>query len=232
MKYYQITRTNGELATQEDALVASTDPVRLSCLVWPCRLFVVEPVGKPVLWQPDMPSLPLWTASEWQAVHEVPSHAVFGPQGWLIPPLLRQARKLTDKQLHRLDMLSRITDNPRWYTLQEQADREIDSWEYVSEVANDQARYAALMRLKAQPIPLAALAAARALVVRDVAARGHYDNQSGIWRRTIGPIHPQDPVRKKKPEKDESHVRTLPPTRPLTLQDLGLEIFDLNRGSK
>ena len=68
---------------------------------WPCRLLVVEPVGR--VWTPDAVGLPSKRAGLcWRTVGERPAHEAFGPQGEWVIALMDRCRALTHGEATRL----------------------------------------------------------------------------------------------------------------------------------
>jgi len=164
---------------------------------WPCRLLVVEPVGR--VWTPEPVGLPSKRAGlRWRTVGERPAHEAFGPQGAHVAALIDRCHVLTSGDITRLaavrvaardaargaawDAVRDAARGAAWAAVREAAwDAARDAaWNAAREAAWDAARYAARD-------------AAWGLVARGLIATAHYDTLTGPWRATIGPIHPDDP---------------------------------------
>jgi len=164
--------------------VQSTSCVGMS---WPCRLFVVEPVG-PV----EHVGKEKAGCRSLRVVEERPAHEVFGPQGVQVVELLT-----------RCASLSRILAAPH---AARNAARDAAfhaawgaAWEAALNAAWDAARDAAWDAAlnavwdAAWDASLnAALNAVCALLVRDLIGEKHYVALTGTWASIIGPVHPDD----------------------------------------
>ena len=140
---------------------------------WPCRLLVVEPVGR--VWTPDAVGLPSKRAGLcWRTAGERPAHEALGPQGAHVAALIDRRHALTSGDITRLDAA--------WDA----------AWDAPRAAARAAARDAAWAAARDAAWAVA-WAAARGLVVRDLIATAHYDTLTGPWRTAIGPIHPDDP---------------------------------------
>ncbi len=168
---------------------------------WPCRLLVVEPVGR--VWTPDAVRLPSKRAGLcWRTVGERPAHEALGPQGVQVAALLARCGALapveaTGRDAERATGRAAVWDAER---AAERAAARAVAWDAERAAAREAAREAAVAAARA-PVGAtgraavwdAVRAAARGLVVRDLIATAHYDTLTGPWRTTIGPIHPDDP---------------------------------------
>lgn len=143
---------------------------------WPCRLFVVEPIGE--TWVPDSLCLPNKVAcTQMQVVKEVPAVLALGPQGEHVAALIEQIEALPREEWDRLVGALELET----YERAERAER----------AAHDNNRAAAWCA------SLSWETVAAALVVRDLIGRGDfaqedYDVMTADWRTIIGPIHPDD----------------------------------------
>lgn len=158
------------------SLAVSTDPTRLPGARWPMRLAVVEPVaGVPVI-ETDTYKR---QAIAWRVVAEVDPSIRFGPNGAHVAAVID----------HEFDWGA--AQNAAW-----DADWAA-AWNATRNAARDAARRAAWDAAWDAAWGVAQ-DAALALVVRDlIGSHGltqrHYDTLTGPWRRTIGPVHPDDP---------------------------------------
>lgn len=140
---------------------------------WPCRLLVVEPVGR--VWTPGAVGLPSKRAGlRWRTVGERPAHEAFGPQGEWVIALMDRCRALTHGEATRL------------------AAAQAAVWDAARDAARA-AVWAAVWAAARDAAWAAARDAAWGLVARGLIATAHYDTLTGPWRTTIGPIHPDDP---------------------------------------
>jgi len=182
----------------------ATVPTECVGMLWPCRLFEVEPVGDQTL---DTEHPYKIGCSSVRVVREVDGHIALGPQGAEIAALIGRIRELTGDEVGQLDA---ARDGARyaaryaaWYAARDAAldaarDAALDAardaaLEAAWYAALDAAWYAAWYAAR-----YAAWYAAVALVSRDLI--GHhpgwdqaaYDLLTGPWRQVIGPIHPDD----------------------------------------
>jgi hypothetical protein len=80
-------------------LSVATVPTDCTGFRWPCRLFEVEAVGRPLL----ADGLPNKRAvSALRVVRELPAHEVFGPQGEQVVALIDRAKGLTGTEVTAL----------------------------------------------------------------------------------------------------------------------------------
>jgi hypothetical protein len=79
----------------------STSPTDCTGMRWPCRLFIVEPVG--AVWTPEPGELPNKRAVHaLLVVEERPAHEALGPQGKHVVALIERARSLSADEAERL----------------------------------------------------------------------------------------------------------------------------------
>ena len=166
----------------------ATVPTECVGMSWPCRLFEVEPVGDVFM---DNAHPHKIGARSVRVLREIEAHRVFGPQGEQVAALIECCRTLSAAELDRL--------YTAWYAAGYAA-------RYAARhAARDAAGYAARYAARAAAGYAARDAAgdaagdtACALTVRDLIGQrdgwdqAAYDALTGPWRRTIGPIHPDD----------------------------------------
>ena len=80
-------------------LSVSTVPTDCTGFSWPCRLFAVEGVGKPMLAE-NLPNKRCFLAVD--VIEELPAHMVFGPQGEQVVALIERAGQLTADEARRM----------------------------------------------------------------------------------------------------------------------------------
>ena len=150
----------------------ATVPTECVGMSWPCLLFEVEPVGDVCM---DTAHPHKIGARSVRVLREIEAHRVFGPQGEQVAALIECCRTLSAAELDRL------------YTAWDAA------WVAARDAARDAAQGAARDAARG-----AAWGAAWGLLLRDLIGQRHgwdqaaYDALTGPWRRTIGPIHPDD----------------------------------------
>ena len=81
-------------------LSISTSAADCTGMRWPCRLFVVEPVGCALKADDTLPNKR--RVSSLRVVAELPAHEVFGPNGEAVAALIERAGRLTSDELDRL----------------------------------------------------------------------------------------------------------------------------------
>ncbi len=149
----------GEVA--KGYLSVSVSPTDCTGMSWPCRLFEVEPVEGVPVWEPT-PSLPSKRASHaWRVVRELPAYEALGPNGQEVAAFL--------------DLLPTLT-NTQWDAAWD-ADRG-SVWVAAWAAARDAARVADRVAARAAAwaaVRDAALAAAGALIVRDLITTKQFD---------------------------------------------------------
>ena len=133
---------------------------------WPCRLFVVEPVGLEHVGAEKAGCRSL------RVVEERPAHEVFGPQGVQVVELLNRCASLTAGEGRQMVAARSAARDAAMDAVRDAA------WD----AAWDAVRSAAV----------AVRDAAFALVVRDLISEEHYATLTGPWASVIGPVHPDD----------------------------------------
>jgi hypothetical protein len=125
---------------------------------WPCRLFVVEPVGE---------VLDNLSASEYKraclslrVVEELPAHLALGPNGARVAALIERGKSITYAEAKRMDAA--------WDA----------AWDAARDAAWDAARGAALAERDA----------ALAELVRDLITDAQYRKLAGPWNSVVGEI--------------------------------------------
>ena len=160
-----------------DYLSVSTEPANCTSMQWPCRLARVEATDAAV-WTPDATALPDKRAAVvWLVTAEVDAWQALGPQGREVAAIIDRARMLTTDELRQLDAARAAA----WDAARAAA--WAAAWDAARVAARDAARDAAWY---------AARYTARALVVRDVISREHYDALTLPWASVIGKVHPDD----------------------------------------
>ena len=164
---------------------AATVPTECVGVLWPCRLFEVEPVGDVMM---DSAHPHKIGCRSVRVLREIEAHRVFGPQGEQVAALIERCRVLSGVEVDRLAVAWNATRG---------ATRNRDAaWAATFHAARDAAREAAWDA--AWHAAWAAGDATRGLLLRDLIGQRHgwdqaaYDALTGPWRRTIGPIHPDD----------------------------------------
>ena len=160
----------------------ATVPTACVGMSWPCRLFEVEPVGD-VHHDEDHPHKV--GCREVRVRRELPAHEAFGPQGESVVALIERARRLTLREVVRLDAARDAARDAAWAAAWAAA------WYAARAAAWDAARDAAWGAAWAAAW-YAARNAAGALVIRDLISAEHYTALTGPWRSALGPIHPDD----------------------------------------
>ena len=176
----------------------ATVPTECVGMSWPCRLFEVEPVGDVCM---DTAHPHKIGARSVRVLREIEAHRVFGPQGEQVAAFIERCATLTADDVRRLDAA--------WDATRDAA-RDA-AWDATRDATRDAARDAAwdatrdaaraawgATRDATRAAWDAAWDAAWALLVRDLIGQhpgwdqAAYDALTGPWRRTIGPIHPDD----------------------------------------
>ena len=142
----------------------ATVPTACDGMTWPCRLFEVEPVGD-VHHDEDHPHK--IGCREVRVLRELPAHEAFGPQGEQVAALIERARCLTAAEIKRLHAARYAARAAAGYA----------AWDAAGDAAGDTACALTVRDLIGQ---------------RDGWDQAAYDALTGPWRRTIGPIHPDD----------------------------------------
>ena len=178
----------------------ATVPTECVGMSWPCRLFEVEPVGDVFM---DNAHPHKIGARSVRVLREIEAHRVFGPQGEQVAALIECCRTLSAAELDRLYTAWYAAGYAARYAARHAAR---DAAGYAARyAARDAARAAAgyAARYAARDAARDAAGAAAgdtacALTVRDLIGQrdgwdqAAYDALTGPWRRTIGPIHPDD----------------------------------------
>ncbi|MBK8168447.1 MAG: hypothetical protein IPK64_21060 [bacterium] len=164
----------------------ATVPTACVGMSWPCRLFEVEPVGD-VHHDEDHPHKV--GCREVRVRRELPAHEAFGPEGESVVALIERARRLTLREVVRLnaawDAAWGAVGDAEWGAARGAAgDAAWDAaWDAVGDAAWDAVGDAEWG---------AARGAVGALVIRDLISAEHYTALTGPWRQVIGPVHPDD----------------------------------------
>ena len=170
----------------------ATVPTECVGMLWPCRLFEVEPVGDQVVNSEHPHKV---GCSSVRVVREVDGHIALGPQGADVVALIARARALTGDDVKRLGTAWDAAWDAAWRAARDAA------WVAALDAARSAAQDAALDAARSAAGGAArdaAWDAALALVSRDLI--GHrpgwdqavYDLLTGPWRSVIGPVHPDD----------------------------------------
>ena len=166
----------------------ATVPTECVGMSWPCRLFEVEPVGDVCM---DTAHPHKIGARSVRVLREIEAHRVFGPQGEQVAALIECCRTLSAAELDRL--------YTAWVAARDAARGAAQdaAWDATWDAARDAARDAA--QDAAQDAARDATRVATAgLMCRDLIGQypgwdqDAYNLLTGPWRRTIGPIHPDD----------------------------------------
>lgn len=159
-------------------LSVATVPTDCTGFSWPCRLFEVEAVGD-VAEDDRFPNKRRVAAL--RVVRELPAHEALGPQGAEIVALIDRVGRPTagDAALGAAWCAAR---DAAWYA----------AWDAARDAAWNEARGAAW-----DAAGIAAGNAAIALIARDLIGQygftqEHYDTLTVLWRKVVGPIHPND----------------------------------------
>ena len=170
----------------------ATVPTECVGMLWPCRLFEVEPVGDQTL---DTEHPYKIGCSSVRVVREVDGHIALGPQGHEVAALIGRTRTLTGDEAERLGT---ALDAARYAARYAAGYAALDAARYAARYAAGYAAWYAARYAAGYAALDAAWGAALALVSRD--RIGHhpgwdqdaYDRLTGPWRQVIGPIHPDD----------------------------------------
>jgi hypothetical protein len=157
----------------------SVEPADCTGVQWPCRLFRVEPVGR-VLKRDGLPNKRC--CSRLRVVEELPAHLALGPNGEAIAALIERAGRLTWDEVERLaaarvaarDAAEVAARDAAWDAARGAARGA--AWDAAGDAAWVAAWGAA--RVAARD---AAWVAARALVVRDLISKEHFNVLYGPW---------------------------------------------------
>ncbi|AGY47119.1 hypothetical protein CN1A_10 [Clavibacter phage CN1A] len=181
-------------------LSISVSPTDCTGFTWPARLLEVEPIGES--WTPHAGDLPNKRAAhEIRVLRELPAYELLGPQGAEFAALLERFTTLTADDCDKLAAARAAARSDAWGAARDAA-RDA-AWGAARPAAWDAAWDAvlpaarAVARAAARPDAWdAAWAVVRevawALFARDLLDTEQYDLLTGPWRRSIGPIHPDD----------------------------------------
>ena len=153
-------------------LSVSVSPTDCTCMNWPCRLLVVEPVEGVPVWEPT-PDLPSKRASHaWRVVRELPAHEALGPNGVEVAAYLDLLPSLTSEQwLAAREAAREAARLAAWQA----------AWLAAREAALDAARLAAWLAAFDSALE-AAWEAAGAIVVRDLITTKQFDTLTAPMR--------------------------------------------------
>ena len=201
-------------------LSVSVTPTDCTGMRWPCVLLEVEPLGEVTTPEPeDLPSKRAGAA--FRVVRELPATDALGPQGVHVAALIERSRQLTaddaQKMIAAKHAARYASMEAAWKadaardTAMEAAWKAGTARDAAMEATVTDAVFAArdAARIAARAASweavmgtgwaaawdatvTAAADATRALIVRDLLAREHYDTLTRPWRTIIGPIHPHD----------------------------------------
>ncbi len=146
-------------------LSVATVPTDCTGSSWPLRLFEVTAAD---VWKDG--SFPNKRCTHaLTVVREVEAHVALGPQGRELVALIGRCGALTSRELWELAAARDAAGDAAWAA----------AWDAARDAAG-----------------AAAWAAVRALTVRDLIGdtftQAHYDALTGPWRKTLGPLHPDD----------------------------------------
>lgn len=177
----------------------ATVPTECVGMLWPCRLFEVEPADD---LGGDRPRHEYKVgARSVRVLAEVDAHVALGPQGVQVAAFVERCATLTADDVRRLgadwgadwDATRDATRKAAWDA----------AWGATRKAARDAARKAArdaAWEATRDAAWKAARGAACALLLRDLIGQSPswdqdaYDLLTGPWRDAIGPIHPDDGV--------------------------------------
>lgn len=152
-------------------LSVSTAPTDCTGMEWPCRLFVVEPIGR--AWKNDnFPNKRCCSAL--RVVEELPAHEALGPQGQGVAALIERCRTMTLDDAEKLD----AAGDAAWVAAGVAAWGE--AWDAARGAARGAAWGAALDAARA-----AAWDAVLALLTKDVITDEQFDLLYGPWRKVM-----------------------------------------------
>ncbi len=152
-------------------LSVSIHPTNCTGMRWPCRLFVVEPVGPH---QPCKRISHKVICSALRVIEERPAHEALGPQGEQVAATIERAARLTSDEAERL--------NAAWKKDVAWSARAEARAAVRAEARADAARAAAWFDAACD----AAWDAALALLTRDLISSEHFKTLYGPWREVIG----------------------------------------------
>jgi len=171
-------------------LSVATAPTACAGMSWPCRLFVVEPVGHH---QPCKRLPHKVICSALRVIEERPAHEALGPQGEEVAALIERAKRLTSEEIEGLvrDAAWDVAWDAAWATARHAA--RVAAWDAARVVAWDAAWAAAwaaawdaAWAAAWDAAWAAAWAASLALLTRDLISEQHFEVLYGPWRDVIG----------------------------------------------
>jgi len=186
-------------------LSISTSAADCAGFSWPCRLFVVESVGRALKADDTLPNKR--RVSGLRVVAELPAHEVFGPNGAKVAALIERAGRLTRDEVNRLDAARDAAWCAARYAARDAArcaaryaardaarHAARDAARYAArDAARDAARYAAWYAARYAAwdaawyaARYAARYAALALVVQDLITEEYFNTLYGPWASVIG----------------------------------------------
>lgn len=169
----------------------ATVPTECVGMSWPCRLFEVEPADDLGGDRPRHEHKVGATAV--RVLAEVDAHVALGPQGVQVAALIERCATLTADDVRRLDA-TRDATRDAWGAARATRDA---AWDATWDAAWKATRGTAWKATRGTSWG-ATWGAAWGLLVRDLIGQypgwdqAAYDLLTGPWRRTIGPIHPDD----------------------------------------
>jgi len=196
------TRRRDQPATY---FAVATVPTDCTGMKWPCRLFAVHGIGKPMT-SSALPNKRAFSAL--RVVEELPSWQALGPQGQLVAAHIERARHLSADDCRQLAAAGSVARGAAWTTARTAALTAAGSvagtatWTAARGAAWTTARTAALtaawdaaltaVRTAVRDAALTAAqdatwAAIAALLVRDLITDEWFDSLTGPWRSVMGP---------------------------------------------
>ena len=164
-------RVKGDPSTY---LSVSTVPTDCTGFSWPCRLFEVEGVGRP-LTATDLPNKRCFSSV--RVIEERPAHEVFGPQGEQVVAVIDRADRLTAGEAKRLG----AAWGAAWGAARDAA------WDAARDAAlGAAARGAAAWGAAWDAARDAAWDATLAYLVRDLITVEQFDQLTGPWLSVTG----------------------------------------------
>lgn len=173
-------------------LSVSVSPTDCTGMKWPCRLFLVQPVGRALTAGDDLPSKR--RLSRLRVTEELPAHEAFGPQGEQVAALVERAGRLTFAEGQAFAARDAARDAAMYAARNAARNAAIDAARYAAwYAAIDAARDAAIdvtidvtIDAARNAAWYAAWDAARALVVKDLITPKQFDTLYGPWASVCG----------------------------------------------
>ena len=163
----------------------ATVPTECVGMSWPCRLFEVEPADD---LGGDRPRHEHKVgATSVRVLREIDAHVALGPQGVQIAAFIERCATLTADDVRRLDATRDGARDTAWDAAW------VGAWVGARGTA-----WVATLDAAQGTAWVATRDATRGLLLRDLIGQrpgwdqAAYDLLTGPWRRTIGPIHPDD----------------------------------------